>query len=206
MTDTFDRRRFLNTAVLGGATVVGASALGSFAPEAAFADLRTDGDGATALDPLALDPNFAEGRITGIDGSLLLVAGSDKRFHRIYVTGATSVWKLRPAGLDAARVGDGLYARGVLLEDGTLAADAVWLNIINITVHITSIGKDVIHFDHHGDRVIGHVVAGTTAAVYNSTPPVSDLTMLKVGSHAQVIGAWRPDTNEVDIATVYAAA
>jgi hypothetical protein len=42
--------------------------------------------------------------------------------------------------------------------------------------------------------------------VYNSTPPVSDLTQLKVGYHAQVIGAWRPDTNEVDLATVYSAA
>jgi hypothetical protein len=207
MTDTFDRRRFLNTAVLGGATVVGASALGSFAPEAAFAANRPDGGaGTAAVEPLALDPNFAEGRITGIDGSLLLVTGSDKRFHRIYLTGATSIWKLRPVGPEAAQLGDGLYARGVLLDDGTLAADAVWLNIVNLTVHVTSIGKDVIHFDHHGNRIVGHVVAGTTAAVYNSTPPVSDLTLLRVGSHAQIIGAWRPDTNEVDIATVYAAA
>ncbi len=30
--------------------------------------------------------------------------------------------------------------------------------------------------------------------------------LLQVGRHAQVIGAWRPDTNEVDLATVYAAA
>jgi len=199
MTD-IDRRRFLNTAVLGGATVVGATALGSVAPEAAFADVQPD------LDPSAPDPDFAEGRITGINGSMLLVTGSDKSLHRIYVTSGTSIWKLRPTGVDAAQVGDGLYARGVLLDDGTLAADAVWLNIVNLTVLITSIGKDVIHFDHHGDRVVGHVVLGTTAAVYNSTPPVSDLTQLKVGYHAQVIGAWRPDTNEVDLATVYSAA
>ena len=200
MSDNLDRRRFLNAAVLGGATVVGASALGSFVPEAAFADLRPD------VDPSAPDPDFAEGRITGIDGAMLLVTGSDKTLHRIYLTGGTSIWKLRPTTPDAARVGDGLYARGVRMDDGTLAADAVWLNIVNLTVLIASIGKDVIHFDHNGDRVVGHVVAGTTAAVYNSTPPVSDLTLLKVGTHAQVVGAWRPDTNEVDIATVYAAA
>jgi len=205
MTDNIDRRRFLGTAVLGsavvgGATVVGATALGSVAAEAAFGSELLD------IDPALSDPNFAEGRITGIDGSMLLVSGSDKTLHRIYLTSATSVWKLTPTGIDAAQVGDGLYARGVRLGDGTLAADAVWLNIVNLTVLITSIGKDVIHFDHHGDRVVGHVVAGTTAAVYNSTPPVSDLTLLKVGVHAQVIGAWRPDTNEVDIATVYAAA
>jgi hypothetical protein len=203
--DTLGRRRFLNAAVLGGATVVGASALGSFAPEAAFADLRPD-DMAPGLDPTAPDPNFAEGRITGVDGAMLLVTGSDKTLYRIYITSGTSVWKLQPTTADAAQVGDGLYARGVRMDDGTLAADAVWLNIVNLTVHITGISKDTIYLDHHGDRVVGHVVPGTTAAVYNSTPPVGDLTLLKVGSHAQVIGAWRPDTNEVDLATVYAAA
>ena len=200
MTDTFDRRRFLNTAVLGSATVVGATALGSVTPEAAFASMEPD------IDLAAPDPNFAEGRITGINGSMLMVTGSDKTLHRIHVTGATSVWKLQPTTFGAARIGDGLYARGVRLDDGTLAADAVWLNIVNLTVLVSSIGKDVIHFDHHGNRVVGHVVPGTTAAVYNSTPPVSDLTPLKVGVHVQVIGAWRPDTNEVDIATVYAVA
>jgi len=200
-----DRRRFLNTAVLGTATaVVGATALGSVAPEAAFAANRPDGVGGGDLS--APDPNFAEGRITGITGSMLMVAGSDRTLHRIRLTAATSVWKLRPTTLDQAKVGDGLYARGVRMGDGTLAADAVWLNIVNLVVHISSIGRDVIHFDHHGDRVVGHVIAGTTAAVYNDTPAVNDLSLLKVGGHAQVIGAWRPDTNEVDIATVYAAA
>ncbi len=203
-----DRRRFLNAAVLGSATaVVGATTLGSLAPEAAFAANRPDGGRDTdGVDLSGPDPNFAEGRITGINGSMLLVAGSDRTLHRIRLTAATSVWKLRPTTLDQAKLGDGLYARGVRLADGTLAADAVWLNIVNLVVHISSIGKDVIHFDHHGDRVVGHVVAGTTAAVYNDTPAVNDLSLLKVGSHAQVIGAWRPDTNEVDIATVYAAA
>ncbi len=64
----------------------------------------------------------------------------------------------------------------------------------------------MLHLDHNGNRLVGHVVPGTTAAVYNGTPAVRDLSMLQVGKHAQVIGAWRPDTNEVDIATVYAAA
>lgn len=205
MNGPLDRRRFLSSAVLGSATaVVGATALGSVAPEAAFAAV-----GVRRADDVDLngpDPNFAEGRVTGINGSMLLVTGSDKTLHRIRLTSATSVWKLRPTTADQAKVGDGLYARGVRMDDGTLAADAVWLNIVNLVVHISSIGRDVIHFDHHGDRVVGHVVAGTTAAVYNDTPAVNDLSLLKVGSHAQVIGAWRPDTNEVDIATVYAAA
>lgn len=200
--DSLGRRKFLSSAVLGTAavtTVVGASSLGSFAAEAAVAQRHQAGAGET-------DPNFVEGRIISVQKGMLLVTSADRSMHQIHLTGATSVWKLRPTTSDAAKVGDGLYARGVRMPDGTLAADAVWLNIVNLTVHITSIGRDMMHLDHHGDRIVGHVIAGTTAAVYNSTPAVSDLSLLQVGKHAQVIGAWRPDTNEVDLATVYAAA
>jgi hypothetical protein len=198
--DALGRRRFLTRAVLGTATTVaGATALGTLAPEA-FAEPRID------VEPGAPDPNFAEGRITGTKGGLLMATGSDGVLHMIQLTAATSVWKLRPATIDAAQVGDGLYARGVLMPDGVLAADAVWLNIVNLTVHITSIGADVLYLDHNGNRIVGHVVAGTTAAVYNGTPAVSDLSLLKAGQHAQVVGAWRPDTNEVDLATMFAAA
>ena len=202
MTNTIDRRRLLTSAVLGGtATLVGANAMGPLAPEAVGSTLPEQ-----KVDPGAPDPNFAEGRVTGRDGSLLRVAGSDGRFHQIMLTSGTSVWKLRPTTLDQVEVGDGLYARGVRMPDGKLAADSVWANIVNLTVHITSIGRDTVHLDHHGSRIVGHVVRGTSAAVYNGTPAVSDLSMLRVGRHAQVIGAWRPDTNEIDIATVYAAA
>jgi hypothetical protein len=200
--NSLGRRKFLSGAVLGGAavtTVVGASTLGSFAPEAAGAQLPD-------IEAGAPDPNFVEGRVISLQKGTLLVTSSDRSMHRIHLTGATSVWKLRPTAADAAKVGDGLYARGVRMPDGTLAADAVWLNIVNLEVHIASIGRGVMHLDHRGDRIVGHVIAGTTAAVYNSTPAVSDLSLLQVGKHALVIGAWRPDTNEVDLATVYAAA
>jgi hypothetical protein len=200
--DSLGRRKFLSSAVLGTAavtTVVGAGTLGSYAPEAAAAQRHPAAAG-------EIDPNFVEGRIIRVQKGMLLVTSADKSMHRIHLTSATSVWKLRPTTADSAKVGDGLYARGVRMPDGTLAADAVWLNIVNLTVHITSIGRDTMHLDHHGDRIVGHVVAGTTAAVYNSTPAVSDLSLLQVGKHAQVVGAWRPDTNEVDLATVYAAA
>lgn len=200
MADILGRRRFLSSAVLGTtATVVTATTIGSVAPEAVA-------DPALDVEAGAVDPNFVEGRITGIAGGLLIVTGSDRTLNQIHLTKATSVWKLRPTTADAAKVGDGLYARGVRMPDGTLAADAVWLNIVNLQVHITSIGRNVLHLDHNGDRIVGHVIAGTTAAVYNNTPAVSDLSLLEVGRHAQVIGAWRPDTNEVDVATVYAAA
>ena len=201
MADILGRRRFLSGAVLGTtATVVTATTIGSVAPEAVADPAKLD------VEAGAPDPNFVEGRITGTAGGLLLVTSSDRTLNQIHLTKATSVWKLRPTTTDAARVGDGLYARGVRMPDGTLAADAVWLNIVNLQVHITSIGRNVLHLDHHGDRIVGHVVSGTTAAVYNNTPAVGDLSLLQVGRHAQVIGAWRPDTNEVDVATVYAAA
>jgi hypothetical protein len=193
-----DRRRFLTSAVLGGSAVAGATALGSLAPEAAFAAPTI------SLDPGVRDPNFAEGRITGISGSLIKASGSDGALHRIYVTHGTSIWKLRPTTFDQIKVGDGLYARGARMADGALAADAVWVNIVNLNASITSIDRSRLHLDHHGKKVIGHVVAGTTAAVYNHTPAIADLSRLQVGKHVKVIGAWRPDTNEIDIATVYA--
>ena len=211
MDDTMNRRSLLTSAVLGSAaTLVGATALGSLAPEAAFA-------GGTGAPPLPTgskqdveagmrDPNFAEGRITGIRDTMLLVAGSDATLWRIRVTGGTSIWKLRPTTFDSAAVGDGLYARGVMLPDGTLAADSIWLNIVNLVVHVAALSRDTIHFDHRGNRIVGHVHHGTTAASYNGTPAVQDLSMVTVGRHAQVLGAWLPDTNEIDIATVYTTA
>ncbi|UYM05069.1 cell wall protein [Solicola gregarius] len=200
MARRMDRRRLLSGAVLGGAGLVGATALGSLAPEAAGAGRSQK------VDPGAPDPNFVDGRITGRDEHVLRVTSADGTLHRIRLTGGTSVWKLRPTTLDRIDVGDGLYARGVRMPAGELAADSIWVNIVNLTVHVTAIGKHQLRLDHRGSKVVGHVVAGTSAAVYNGTPAVSDLSMLRVGGHARVIGAWRPDTNEVDIATIYAAA
>jgi hypothetical protein len=199
MTTTLDRRSLLTRAALGASGLVTASALGSLAPETAFAA------SSQFPEPGQPDPNFAEGLITGRSQDLLQVQGSDGRMHRIQLTGGTSVWKLRPTTADQAKIGDGLYARGVLMPDGVLAAESVWINIVNLTVSITSIGRSALHLDHNGATVVGFVQPGLTAAVYNGTPAVSDLSMLKVGRHAQVIGAWRPGTNQIDIATIYSS-
>lgn len=197
MTTAMDRRRLLSAAVLGSAGVAGATALGSLAPEAAFA-------APISLDPGVTDPNFAEGRITGISGTLLLVSGSDGVLHRIQVTNGTSIWKLRPTTFDQVAVGDGLYGRGVRMPDGTLAADSLWVNIVSLSVEITAIGNGWLHLDHNGSRIVGHVVSGHTAAVYNKQPATADLSRLRVGRHVHVVGAWRPDTNEIDLATIHA--
>jgi hypothetical protein len=195
MTNTFDRRQLLATAVLG---VVGATALGSLAPEAAFAADPAE------VEPGTADPNFAEGRITSVTGGTLFVTGSDSVLHSIRVTGATSIWKLQPTTADRIAVGDGLYARGLRLGDGTLAADSIWVNIVNLQVHITAMARNVLNLDHRGQPIAAHVVPGVSAAVYNGTPAVPDLSLLKIGQHVQVVGAWHPDSNEIDIATVYA--
>ncbi|WP_020525611.1 hypothetical protein [Catelliglobosispora koreensis] len=194
MTTTLDRRQVLTAAALTGAT-----AFGSLAPEDALAAPAFD------VAPGAPDPNFAEGRIKSIEGSKLFVSGSDGVFHRIQVTEGTSIWKLTPVDFSKVALGDGLYARGVRMPDGLLAAESVWVNIVNLEVHISSISHNVLHMEHFGSKIVGHVRPGITASVYNGTPAVSDMSLLKVGKHVKVIGAWRPDTNEIDIATVYAA-
>ena len=199
MTFEVDRRRFLTRAALGTATVVGATALGSLAPEAAF------GAAGPRVDPGAPDPNFVEGRITSIDGMLIRATGSDGTLHRVQATSGTSVWKLTPTTFDAAKPGDGFYARGVPMPDGSLAADALWINIVSLDAHVATMGPNTMYLDHHNSRVVAHVVPGTSAAVYNGTPAVADLSLIRVGSHVHMIGAWHPDTSEMDIATVYAA-
>ncbi|MBB5777600.1 cell wall protein [Nonomuraea jabiensis] len=192
------RRDMLKSALLGGgATVVAASAMGSLGPEAAFANTALD------VDPGAPDPNFAEGRIRSIKDNTLLVLGSNMVIHNIKVVDGTSLWKLGPVAFDAAKPGDGLYARGVRMPDGTLAAESVWLNIVNIKGHIKNITDKTIHLDHNGKEVLCHVVAGKSVAIHSESPATSDLSMLRVAQHVQVLGAWRPDTNEVDIATVF---
>jgi hypothetical protein len=194
--EAIDRRRVLTGAVLGGAALVGATAFGSV--EAAHAHEISE-----SLDD-ALDPNFVDGRITAINGMTLTVIGLQNLLTQIRITGATSVWKLRPTTLKSVDVGDGLYARGARMADGSLAADAVWVNIVNMHAELTSIGRGVLHLSHGHGQLRGHVAAGTTSAVYGTEPATADLSRLRVGSHIQFIGAWRPDTDDVDIATIFA--
>lgn len=192
---SLDRRRFLTTAALGGATIVGASMLGALDAEAAFAAP------APSLDP-AVTGAFAEGRVTGRSGSLLQVAGSHGDQYRIRLTNATSVWKLRPTTAAAVRVGDGLYARGVTMPDGTIAADAVWVNIVNLACVIRGIARDRLHLSHANHALVGRVVPATTTASYAGGAPTSDLSRLRIGQWAQVLGAWRPDDDTVDLVRV----
>ncbi len=192
----FDRRRFLTSAALGGATIVGASALGGIDADAAFADPMP------SLDPAISKSTFAEGRITQIKGSVLEVKGSHGEQHLIQLTNATSIWKLTHTTAEAIKVGDGMYARGVDMPDGTIAADAVWVNIVNVVTTIRGIAKDKLHLSHGDAAVVGHIHPATTTASYLGSAQTSDLSRLKIGQTAQILGAWRPEDNGIDIARV----
>lgn len=191
-----DRRRFLTTAALGGATIVGATALGGLDADAAFAAPHP------SLDPAITRTSFVEGRITGITGSVLEVAGSHGDNSRVQMTNATSVWKVRETTAEVIEVGDGLYARGVEMPDGTVAADAVWVNIVNLYTSIRGIEKHRLHLAHGNHELVGNILPETTNASYAGRAPTSDLSRLRIGQAAQVLGAWRPDDDSVDIVRV----
>ncbi|WP_069816968.1 cell wall protein [Streptomyces sp. TP-A0874] len=190
------RRRFLTSAALGGATIVGATALGGLDADAAFAAEQP------SLDPAIAKTSFVEGRITGITGSVLEVAGSYGDHSRVQMTNVTSVWKVRPATAAVIEVGDGLYARGVEMPDGTIAADAVWVNIVNLYTTIRGVEKSRLHFAHGQHELVGNIVADTTNATYAGGAPTADLSRLRIGQSAQVLGAWRPADDSVDVVRV----
>lgn len=195
-----DRRAILTGAVLGGAAVVGATAFGGTDAQAAFhrADPNLVGG--------QIDPGFAEGLVTSISGGLLGVRGSDQILHRIQVTSATSLWKMDPISLREVAVGDGLYARGARLPDGTLAADAVWVNLVNLDADIAAISATRLDLDHHNQRIVAHVVKGKSAVTYKSGQATGDLAKLRVGHHVRVLGVWLPNTTEMTISTVHSMA
>lgn len=190
-----DRRRFLTTAAIGGATIVGASALGGLDADAAFAEPMPTLDA-------AIPATFAEGRIVAVNRNVLDVAGSHGERHLVQLTNATSVWKLRTTTAEAIEVGDGLYARGAAMPDGTIAADAVWVNIVNVYVTIRGIARDRLHLQHGNAEVVGHIVPDTTTASYLGGALTADLSRTRIGQEAQVLGAWRPADGAIDIARV----
>ena len=190
-----DRRRLLARAALGGATIVGATALGGIDADAAFAAQQP------SLDPAISKSSFVEGRITAISGSVLEVAGSYGDHSRVQMTNATSVWKVRPTTAKVIEVGDGLYARGVEMPDGTIAADAVWVNIVNLHTTIRGIEKQRLHLAHGSHEITGNLIADTNAS-YAGRAPTSDLSRLRIGQSAQVLGAWRPSDDSVDVVRV----
>jgi hypothetical protein len=192
-----DRRQFLARAALGGATAVGAASLGPLAP------LAQASDGASPAPLDGLDPNFFEGRIVSIDGSALVVTSDSYLIRRIQVVNGTSIWKLRDTTFDQIAVNDRLYARGVIAENGDFVAQSIWVNIVNLHVEIASIRSDRLLFNHPSGPLVGHLVPDTAVA-YNVGPPGRDMSRLRPGLHVQVLGAWHPDTNEVDIAQIYA--
>jgi hypothetical protein len=197
MNPSIDRRKFLSAAAVGGATIVGASAIGGLDPASAFADPTP------SLDPAVDTAAFAEGLVTQIKGSTLEVAGSDGAQHVLQITSGTSIWKVQATSIDAIKVGDGLYARGVDMPDGTIAADAVWVNIVNLHCTVTAISREKVVLEHGHNTLVGNVVPAVTTASYLGSAQTSDLSGLKIGQAVQVLGAWRPADDSVDLVTMW---
>ncbi|MET7287453.1 cell wall protein [Streptomyces sp. NPDC005573] len=191
-----DRRRLLTAAALGGATIVGASALGGLDADAAFAAPMP------SLDPAVPKSSFIDGRVRQIKGSVLDVVESGGGHRLIQLTNATSVWKLETATAGDIEPGDGLYARGVEMPDGSVAADAVWVNIVNLYVTVRGIERSRLRLSHGRNALTGNIVAKRTAASFRGGALTSDLSALRIGHHAQVLGAWRPADDSVDIARI----
>jgi hypothetical protein len=194
-----NRRRFLTTAAAGGTVIVGASALGALDPDAAFAAQIP------SLDPAIKKTSFVDGLVTQIREQTLEVTSTSGERTLLQLTNATSIWKLDTVTAEAIERGDGLYARGVAMPDGTIAADAVWVNIVNLVVSVRGIEKDRLHFDHNNSHLIGNIVPKKTAASFRGGALTSNLSQLRIGQKAQVLGAWRPSDNSVDIARLTVA-
>ena len=133
---------------------------------------------------------------------MLDVVEGDGTHRLIQLTNATSVWKLETVTAEAIHVGDGLYARGVDMPDGTMAADAVWVNIVNLYVTVRGIERSRLHLSHGHSALVGNIVAKKTSASFRGGALTSNLSQLRIGHHAQVLGAWRPEDDSVDIARI----
>ncbi|MFD7502929.1 cell wall protein [Streptomyces sp. NPDC059850] len=199
---SFDRRRFLTAAALRGATVVGTGVVGATALGAVDADAVFAAPLRRPLDPAVPASAFVEGRITSIDGGVLHVAGSHGDYARVRITNATSVWKVRATTAASVETGDGLYARGVPMPDGTIAADAVWVNIVNLHTTIRGIEKTRLHLAHGAHEIVGNLLPATSSASYSGAAPTADLSGLRIGQGAGVLGAWRPSDDSVDVVRV----
>jgi hypothetical protein len=194
--DRMDRRRFLATTALGGAGVVSAAGLAGVlstaTAEAADIDL--------AGQP---DPNFLEGKVVSVDAASLVVLTPDLVLRKMLVTNGTQVWKVRDTTLESVQANDHFYARGLPLQDGSFAAESIWVNIVNLHAEVVGVDGSTLSFSHHGEAWTGHLQPDTVAR-YSMRPPSRDLSGVAAGQHVQVVGAWRPGTNEVDVSTVFA--
>jgi hypothetical protein len=196
MSDRIHRRQFLTAATLGGAGVVSAAALGG-----ALADVAVVQAADLAVDQP--DPEFLEGKVVSVEGSSLVVLSGDLLLRRVLAGSGTEVWKIRDTTIEEIRADDWVYARGTPMPDGAFAAHSIWVNIVNVHFQVVGVEQDRFHLDHGGERWVGHVQPDTVAR-HSLRAPTRDLSGVTVGSHVQVVGAWRPDTNEIDVSTVFA--
>lgn len=199
MSEQNSRRRFLAATVLGGAGVVSASALTGLVAKAATLDQTDEQDDVGINQP---DPYFLEGLVVSVAESAIIVLTNDLVLRRVLATG-TQVWKVRVTTLERVQVGDRLYARGVPMEDGSFAATNIWANIVNLVVRVAGTSESRLELEHRGKQWTGHLQPDTIVR-YSGRAPSRDFSRVRPGSHVQIVGAWRPNTNDIDVSTVFA--
>ncbi len=190
-----NRRQLLKTSVLGGAGTLSAAALGFAQP---FQPTQGQGE------PGGLSPNFAHGLVQAVEKGIIIAVDEDRAPLRVAVNDGSRVWKGVDTTFDDVQPGDFFYVRGTRADDGTLVAETIWLNIVNLTIEIQNVSDDRMDFVDHNGTGVGRLMP-YTVAVHDLAPPSRDLSTLAVaGRYVQIVGTVQPDTGEIHISRIIA--
>jgi hypothetical protein len=197
--DRLTRRTLLSRALLAGsgATVVASLGAGVSPREAEAAD-----DG-RSVDP-TVDPEFVAGRIVEGAAGTLVVLDPDADFRRIRLGRNGRVWR-EGAWTDDLRVGDCIYARGKLAQDGVLGVEIAWVRIVNLSGAFVggttrSLTVDLLRED------LSPIPIGLApgAVMADGQPASQTVPRLRRGTALRVIGFEGASTHEV-VATLVVA-
>lgn len=83
---------------------------------------------------------FGDGTVSEVNGNTIVTRRSGGIVERIVVGPSTNIWKGGNATISAVGSGDFIYARGVPMPDGSMAAIAIWVNIAQVYGKVTSVG------------------------------------------------------------------
>lgn len=138
--------------------------------------------------------DFLQGTITGVSGNTIRVLDDSRTPWQIMMSPlATELWRAGPTTLESLRVDDFLYARGVTIAPGQLAASNVWVNIVNFWGVVRAADNAGLRF---GDDSLPPVLfqKGTSLYLSGSSAPLSSTSLVGPGMGLQVLGMWDVQT------------
>lgn len=191
--DVMTRRAVLARALVVGssATVVGALR----APQSRAALNLIERQAARrSVDPSVIDPNFVAGRVVDRGAGTLAVLDPDHDFRQIRVVDDTWVWREGDVG-GGLGVGDCIYGRGVLGDDGVLQLNKAWVSIFNISGTVVTRGANGFSIDT-GWPDLGPLEFGLhpEAKMTDGRPAAQGVPTLQPGDNVRVIGFDSPGT------------